>query len=101
MNLYILAHCCQAFPKAVMLIIGMEILGLVENMSVLQCPCCGKIIDVFKRHGGRLTAENEGLPLLATLLLVPEVVNKGDSGDMSLLDNRGHAITQAFKPVGG
>jgi ATP-binding protein involved in chromosome partitioning len=76
--------------------VHMEILGLVENMSGLQCPYCGKIIDVFKRHGGRLTAKNENLRLLATLPLVPEVVNKGDSGDMSLLDNRGHAITQAF-----
>jgi len=34
--------------------------------------------------------------LLATLPLVPEVVNKGDSGDMSLLDNRDHPVTQAF-----
>jgi Mrp family chromosome partitioning ATPase len=76
--------------------VHMEILGLVENMSGLQCPYCGKIIDVFKRHGGRLTAANEKLRLLATLPLVPEVVIKGDSGDMSLLDNRDHAITQAF-----
>lgn len=74
----------------------MEILGLVENMSGLQCPYCGKIIDVFKQHGGRLTAENENLRLPATLPLVPEVVNKGDSGDMSLLDNRDHPVTQAF-----
>jgi hypothetical protein len=73
----------------------MEILGMVENMSGLQCPYCGKIIDVFKRHGCRLTAENEGLPLLATLPLIPEVVNKGDSGNMSLLDNRDHPLTQA------
>ena len=76
--------------------VGMEILGLVENMSGLQCPYCGKIIDVFKQHGGRLTAEKENLRLLATLPLVPEVVNKGDSGDMSLLDNRDHPVTQAF-----
>ena len=76
--------------------VGMEILGLVENMSGLQCPYCGKIIDVFKQNGGRLTAEKENLRLLATLPLVPEVVNKGDSGDMSLLDNRDHPVTQAF-----
>jgi ATP-binding protein involved in chromosome partitioning len=76
--------------------VGMEILGLVENMSGLQCPYCGKIIDVFKQHGGRITAEKENLRLLATLPLVPEVVNKGDSGDMGLLDNRDHPVTRAF-----
>lgn len=79
--------------------VGMEILGLAENMSGLQCPYCGKIIDVFKQHGGKLTAENENLRLLATLPLVPEVVNKGDSGDMSLLDNRDHPVTQAFNDL--
>ena len=52
--------------------------------------------NVFKRHGGRRTAENEGLPLLATMPLVPEVVNNSDSGDMRLLDNRDHPDTQAF-----
>jgi hypothetical protein len=52
--------------------------------------------NVFKQHGGRLTAENENLCLLATLPLVPEVVSKGDSGDMSLLGNRDHPVTQAF-----
>ena len=79
--------------------VHMEILGMVENMSGLQCPYCGKIIDVFKRHGGRLTAEYEGLPLLATLPLIPEVVNKGDSGDMSLLDNCDHPVTQVFNTL--
>jgi ATP-binding protein involved in chromosome partitioning len=79
--------------------VHMEIIGLVENMSGLHCPYCGKIIDVFKRHGGRLTAENEGLPLLATLPLIPDVVNKGDSGDMSLLDNCDHPVTQVFNTL--
>ena len=32
--------------------VKMEILGLVENMSGLKCPYCGKIIDVFKTRGG-------------------------------------------------
>jgi hypothetical protein len=33
------------------------------------------------------------------LPLIPEVVNKGDSGDMSLLDNRDHPVTQAFNKL--
>ena len=39
--------------------VKMKILGLVENMSGLRCPYCGKIIDVFKIHGGMLTAKKE------------------------------------------
>jgi Mrp family chromosome partitioning ATPase len=79
--------------------VDMKILGLVENMSGLQCPYCGKIIDVFKQHGGSLTAESENLRLLSTLPLDPEVVSKGDIGDMSLLDNRDHPITRAFNKM--
>ncbi len=76
--------------------VNMEILGLIENMSGLQCPYCGKNIDVFKQQGGSRTAENEQLKLLTTLPLVPEVVSKGDMGDMSLLDNPDHPFTWAF-----
>ena len=74
----------------------MEILGLVENMSGLQCPYCGKTIDAFKQKGGSLTAESEHLKLLTTLPLVPEVVSKGDVGDMSLLDNLDNPFTWEF-----
>ena len=49
----------------------MEILGLVENMSGLVCPHCGKPIDLFKTQGGMLTAKEEGLNLLGTLPLSP------------------------------
>jgi MinD superfamily P-loop ATPase len=79
--------------------VNMEILGLVENMSGLRCPYCGKTIDVFKQKGGRLTAEKEHLKLLATLPLDPEVVNNGDNGDMRILDDPHHPITRAFDQI--
>ncbi len=79
--------------------VKMEILGLVENMSGLQCPYCGKIIDVFKTHGGMLTAKNENLRLLATLPLELEVVKEGDAGDIGLLDNDALLITREFNKM--
>ena len=79
--------------------VKMEILGLVENMSGLKCPYCGKIIEVFKTHGGRETAEKENLRLLATLPLELEVVKKGDAGDISFLDNGTLLITQEFNKM--
>jgi ATP-binding protein involved in chromosome partitioning len=79
--------------------VKMEILGLVENMSGLQCPYCGKIIDVFKTRGGMLTAKKENLRLLATLPLEPEVVKEGDAGDIDLLDNEELLITREFNKM--
>jgi Mrp family chromosome partitioning ATPase len=79
--------------------VKMEILGLVENMSGLMCPYCGKIIEVFKTQGGKITAQKEGLQLLAKLPLELEVVKEGDAGDISLLDNTALSITQAFNKM--
>ena len=79
--------------------VKMEILGLVENMSGLKCPHCGKTIDVFKTRGGKETARKENLRLLATLPLELEVVKEGDAGDISLLTNDELAITQEFNKM--
>jgi len=79
--------------------VHMEILGLVENMSGLVCPHCGKTIDIFKTQGGMLTAKKEGLRLLGTLPLDPQVVSNGDVGDMSLLDNPDLPITREFNKI--
>ena len=79
--------------------VHMEILGLVENMSGLVCPHCGKTIDIFKTRGGMLTAKKEGLRLLGTLPLDPQVVSNGDVGDMSLLDNPDLPITREFNKI--
>lgn len=79
--------------------VNMEILGLVENMSGLKCPHCGKMIDLFKTNGGMLTAKKENLRLLANLPFDPEVVQKGDVGDMGLLDNDQVLITREFNKM--
>jgi Mrp family chromosome partitioning ATPase len=79
--------------------VKMEILGLVENMSGLKCPYCGKIIDVFKTRGGKATALKENLRLLATLPFELEVVKEGDAGDISLLAKNELPITQEFNKM--
>ena len=79
--------------------VHMEILGIVENMSGLRCPYCGKIIDLFKTQGGMVTAKKENLRLLATLPFEPELVREGDAGDISLLDNDELLITREFNKM--
>jgi predicted Fe-Mo cluster-binding NifX family protein len=67
--------------------VNMDILGLVENMSGLHCPHCGKKIDLFKAHGGQLTAKNENLTLLGSLPIEPEIVSQGDAGNLAGMDD--------------
>ncbi|MCC6362782.1 MAG: Mrp/NBP35 family ATP-binding protein [Bryobacterales bacterium] len=68
--------------KAVMMFrqLHVELLGLVENMSYLIAPQSGERIDVFGEGGGRHTAVQMQIPLLAELPLVPEIRAGGDAG---------------------
>lgn len=77
--------------------VGMQILGIVENMSGLTCPHCGGQIDLFKTRGGARTAAEEHLRLLASLPIEPEVVRRGDAGNLASLGNENLPFTRAFE----
>jgi len=79
--------------------VNMNMLGLVENMSGLKCPHCGKMIDIFKSKGGMMTAEKEGMNLLGSLPMEPEVVSKGDIGNMDFLDDKSLLFAQEFSNI--
>lgn len=58
----------------------MPVLGLVENMSGLLCPHCGKEIHLFGTDGGRRTAERMHVHFLGSLPFDLRVVEAGDAG---------------------
>lgn len=72
--------------KAVNMAKMMEIpvLGLVENMSYIKCPDCGKEIRLFGEGKTEKTAAEYGLPLLAKLPLDAELAKLTDGGMIEL-----------------
>lgn len=60
--------------------VKVPILGIVENMSYLDCPHCKERIDVFSYGGGRRTAEMMQVHFLGELPLDPQVRIGGDTG---------------------
>lgn len=60
--------------------VKVPILGIVENMSYLQCPHCEERIDVFSTGGGRRTASAMNVNFLGALPLDPHVRIGGDTG---------------------
>jgi ATP-binding protein involved in chromosome partitioning len=60
--------------------VKVPILGMVENMSYLQCPHCDERIDVFSTGGGRRTAKDMDVYFLGALPLDPHVRIGGDTG---------------------
>jgi Mrp family chromosome partitioning ATPase len=68
--------------KAVNMAKKMEvpILGLVENMSYLKCPDCGKRIDLFGEPKGEKLALGLGLAFLGAVPLDPAIAQLSDQG---------------------
>jgi ATP-binding protein involved in chromosome partitioning len=60
--------------------VGVPVLGIVENMSWLECPHCGKPTALFGSGGGQRLADELELPLLGQIPLAPNVTQGGDTG---------------------
>jgi Mrp family chromosome partitioning ATPase len=60
--------------------LGPPILGVVENMSYITCPECGKKIEVFGPSQGRETAERLEVPMLGQIPLDPQLALHCDHG---------------------
>src|SRR5689334_14973888 len=60
--------------------VEVPVLGIVENMSWLECPHCGKPMALFGEGGGQRLADEVGLPLLGQVPLYPPVMKGGDTG---------------------
>ena len=67
---------------------NVDVIGIVENMSYIVCPDCGKKISVFGESGKPSVADSHMLATLAKLPIDPNVTALADSG----------RIEEAFTP---
>lgn len=64
------------------LMMGVKILGFVENMSMIKCPCCNQVIELFG-PGHTADAANEmNVPLFDRVPVVPELATLCDAGHL-------------------
>ena len=79
--------------------VNVEIFGMIENMSGLNCPHCGEMIDLFGAGGGERTAKEMGIRFLGRIPFDPNVVACGDSGACYQEKHQNSAVTKAFTAV--
>ena len=65
---------------------NIPVLGLVENMSWIGCPDCGKKIYPFGESQTAKVALEEGIPLLAQLPIDPTIAKECDTGVIELFN---------------
>ncbi len=64
-------------------LLHIPVIGMVENMSYLRCPDCGKQITLFGEENGLdQAAEQMGIPLLAKLPMDAQVARLCDEGEI-------------------
>jgi ATP-binding protein involved in chromosome partitioning len=79
--------------------LNLKVLGIIENMSGMVCPHCGKRIDLFKEGGGQRAALELGVPFLGKIPLDPEIVTLGDEGKAFIDIHPQSEASQAFMRV--
>ncbi len=65
---------------------NIKILGVIENMSYIECPDCGKQIKLYGESHIDEVAKQYDIPVLAKLPVVPELANQVDSGLIELFE---------------
>ena len=77
---------------------NIPVLGLVENMSYVKCPDCGKEIYVFGDSHIAEVAEKFGYPVLARIPMDPAIAALVDAGKIeSIEDNPLAEALEAFE----
>ncbi|MBM3335097.1 Mrp/NBP35 family ATP-binding protein [Candidatus Sumerlaeota bacterium] len=83
--------------------INLRVLGVIENMSGMVCPHCGKTIEVFKSGGGKRLAREMGAPFLGSIPLDPQIVDCSDRGRPYIQkfaeSEVGRAFSRAIAPI--
>ncbi|MBD3285360.1 P-loop NTPase [candidate division WOR-3 bacterium] len=74
-------------------------LGILENMSGMECPHCGKPIDIFKQGGGKKAAKELGIPFLGSIPIDPEIVKASDEGKPYVLERSKGQVRKIIEKI--
>lgn len=79
--------------------LNLNIYGIVENMSGLTCPHCGKQINLFKQGGGEKAAKELGIPFLGKIPIDPKIVELSDDGKAFITYDMKSKASEAFNQI--
>lgn len=75
--------------------INLPVLGVIENMNGFVCPKCGELTAVFQSGGGKLMADDMGVPFIGSVPIDPKIAEAGDSG-VAFLQQYAESATAAL-----
>ena len=66
---------------------NIPVLGIVENMSYIKCPDCGRKISVFGESGVDALALEYGIPNVAKIPIDSDLTKAADTGNIENFQN--------------
>jgi ATP-binding protein involved in chromosome partitioning len=76
---------------------GIRLLGAIENMAALNCPHCGRHVELFPSVRGERSIWAHGVKQLDGVPLDPAIARAGDSGRPIFISRSTSAAAQAFR----
>lgn len=77
--------------------VNVPILGVIENMTELECPTCHTAIELFGRGGGDKLANEFHVPVLGRIGMDPRVREGGDRGEPIVVEHPDAPVAKAFR----
>ena len=68
-------------------LMNIPVIGLMENMSYVKCPDCGKELHIFGESKAEELCEAYGIPFLGRVPLDPNLASLCDKGIIELMEN--------------
>ncbi len=82
-------------------VLKVPVIGIIENMSGMKCPHCGRDINIFGSGGGEKAAREMGVTFLGRIPIDPKIVKNSDSGTPFIIKNPDSESSRAFNEIVG
>src|ERR671912_333613 len=79
--------------------LNVPIVGVIENMSYLQCPHCNEHIHIFGKGGGQRVSEQFNIPFIGEIPLHPHIMEGSDRGKPIIIAEPESMQSHAFSKV--
>ena len=79
--------------------LNVPIVGVIENMSYLECPHCKEHTHIFGKGGGQIVSEQFNIPFIGEIPLHPLIMTGSDIGKSVIISSPDSMYSQVFSKV--
>jgi ATP-binding protein involved in chromosome partitioning len=79
--------------------LNVPIVGVIENMSYLECPHCKEHTHIFGKGGGQLVSEQFKIPFIGEIPLDPQIMTGSDIGKSVIISDPDSIQSYVFSKV--